>query len=105
MAWWEVEGQPAARNLAVGQKTYSAQKQLHGNGVHSKTEPRKKKKMNLITFMMVAMNIVAIALIAVIVVQGQTGAGLGAVFGGGDIYRTRRGLEKTLWQLTISIRV
>jgi protein translocase SecG subunit len=25
---------------------------------------------------------------------------LGAVFGGGDIYRTRRGLEKTLWQLT-----
>ncbi|MFZ4848538.1 MAG: preprotein translocase subunit SecG [Caldilinea sp.] len=56
--------------------------------------------MNLITLMMVAMNIVAIALIAVIVVQGQTGAGLGAVFGGGDIYRTRRGLEKTLWQLT-----
>jgi preprotein translocase subunit SecG len=50
--------------------------------------------------MMIAMNIVAIALIAVIVIQGQTGAGLGAVFGGGDIYRTRRGIEKTLWQLT-----
>ncbi|MCS6826743.1 MAG: preprotein translocase subunit SecG [Caldilinea sp.] len=56
--------------------------------------------MNIVTFMMIAMNIVAIALIAVIVIQGQTGAGLGAVFGGGDIYRTRRGIEKTLWQLT-----
>lgn len=56
--------------------------------------------MNLITFMMIAMNIVAIALISVIIIQGQTGAGLGAVFGGGDIYRSRRGMEKTLWQLT-----
>ena len=50
--------------------------------------------------MMIAMNIVAIALISVVVIQGQTGAGLGAVFGGSDIYRTRRGIEKTLWQLT-----
>jgi preprotein translocase subunit SecG len=56
--------------------------------------------MNIITFMMIAMNIVAIALISVVVIQGQTGAGLGAVFGGGDIYRSRRGIEKTLWQLT-----
>lgn len=56
--------------------------------------------MNITTFMMIAMNIVAIALISVVVIQGQTGAGLGAVFGGSDIYRTRRGIEKTLWQLT-----
>lgn len=51
-------------------------------------------------FLMLATNIVAIALISVVVIQGQTGAGLGAVFGGSDIYRTRRGIEKTLWQLT-----
>lgn len=56
--------------------------------------------MNIVTFMMIAMNIVAIALISVVIIQGQTGAGLGAVFGGSDIYRTRRGIEKTLWQLT-----
>lgn len=56
--------------------------------------------MNIVTFMMIAMNIIAITLIAVIVIQGQTGAGLGAVFGGSDMYRTRRGIEKTLWQLT-----
>lgn len=56
--------------------------------------------MNITTFMMIALDIVAIALISVIIIQGQTGAGLGAVFGGSDIYRTRRGIEKTLWQLT-----
>ncbi len=56
--------------------------------------------MNIVTFMMIAMNIVAIALISVVIIQRQTGAGLGAVFGGSDIYRTRRGIEKTLWQLT-----
>jgi len=56
--------------------------------------------MNIGTFFMLAVDIVAIALIAVVVIQGQTGAGLGAVFGGGDIYRSRRGIEKTLLQLT-----
>ena len=56
--------------------------------------------MNIGTFFMLAVNIVAIALIAVVVIQGQTGAGLGAVFGGSDIYRSRRGIEKTLLQLT-----
>ncbi len=56
--------------------------------------------MNITTFMMIALDIVAIALISVVIIQGQTGAGLGAVFGGSDIYRTRRGIEKTLWQLT-----
>ena len=39
-------------------------------------------------------------LIAIVVVQGQTGAGLGAVFGGSDMYRTRRGVDKTLYQAT-----
>ena len=56
--------------------------------------------MNIGTFFMLAVDIVAIALIAVVVIQGQTGAGLGAVFGGSDIYRSRRGIEKTLLQLT-----
>jgi preprotein translocase subunit SecG len=39
----------------------------------------------------------------VVVIQGQTGGGLGAVFGGSDIYRSRRGIEKTLLQLTFVI--
>lgn len=56
--------------------------------------------MNLGFFLMLATNVVAIALIGVVVIQGQTGAGLGAVFGGSDIYRSRRGIEKTLFQLS-----
>jgi preprotein translocase subunit SecG len=59
--------------------------------------------MNIGTFFMLAVDIVAIALISVVVIQGQTGGGLGAVFGGSDIYRSRRGIEKTLLQLTFVI--
>ena len=40
------------------------------------------------------------ALIAIVLVQGQTGSGLGSVFGGTDIYRTRRGMEKALFNMT-----
>ena len=56
--------------------------------------------MSLGFFLMLATNIIAIALISVVVIQGQTGAGLGAVFGGSDIYRSRRGIEKTLFQIS-----
>ncbi len=51
-------------------------------------------------FMMLATNIIALALITVVMIQGQTSAGLGSVFGGSDIYRTRRGMEKTLFNIT-----
>lgn len=56
--------------------------------------------MGLGSFMMVATIIVALALIGVILIQGQTSTGLGSAFGGTDIYRTRRGMEKTLYNLT-----
>lgn len=49
--------------------------------------------------------IVAIALIALVLLQTK-GAGLGGIFGGeGGIYRTRRGVEKTLYQATIALSV
>jgi preprotein translocase subunit SecG len=56
--------------------------------------------MDLSSFLMIAANIVAIALIAIVVIQGQTSAGLGSMFGGSDIYRSRRGMEKTLYNAT-----
>lgn len=56
--------------------------------------------MTLTTFMMLAIDVLAVALIAVILIQGQTSSGLGSVFGGTDIYRTRRGMEKTLFNVT-----
>lgn len=52
------------------------------------------------SFLMIAANIIGLALIAVVMIQGQTSAGLGSVFGGSDIYRTRRGMEKTLFNVT-----
>ena len=59
--------------------------------------------MSFGAFMMIASNIVAFALIAVILIQGQTSTGLGSAFGGTDIYRTRRGMEKTLYNLTFAL--
>lgn len=56
--------------------------------------------MGLTDYLMIAVNIIAVALIAVVLIQGQTSAGLGSVFGGSDIYRTRRGMEKTLYNTT-----
>ncbi len=49
--------------------------------------------------------IVAIALIIVILLQ-QKGAGLGGVFGGSsNVFSTKRGIEKTLFNLTIILAV
>ena len=55
--------------------------------------------MSIQGFMMIAMIIIALALIAVVLVQGHTNSGIGSVFGGSDIYRTRRGMEKTLFNV------
>lgn len=52
-------------------------------------------------FLMIATIIIAITLIGVVLLQGQN-SGLGSAFGGDSgIYRTRRGVEKTLFNLTV----
>jgi preprotein translocase subunit SecG len=57
------------------------------------------------SYLIVAQTLVAIALIAVIMMQVK-GGGLGGIFGQPDtVYRTRRGVEKTLFQLTIVLVV
>lgn len=49
--------------------------------------------------------IISIALIAIILLQAK-GSGLGGIFGGdSSIYKTRRGVEKTLFQATIGLAV
>jgi len=57
-------------------------------------------------FLNIIQIIISIALIALILLQAR-GAGLGGIFGGSDssIYRTRRGVEKTLFNLTIAVAV
>ncbi|MCL6429495.1 MAG: preprotein translocase subunit SecG [Anaerolineae bacterium] len=49
--------------------------------------------------------IVSVALIIAVLLQAK-GGGLSTLFGGeGSIYRTRRGLEKTLYQITIGLAI
>lgn len=57
------------------------------------------------TYLNVAQIVLAIALILVILLQVR-GGGLGGIFGQPDtVYRTKRGVEKTLFQLTIALVV
>ncbi len=56
-------------------------------------------------YLAVGQMLVALALVAVILVQVH-GGGLGGIFGQPDtVYRTRRGIEKTLFRLTIVLAV
>ena len=53
----------------------------------------------------IAQIIVSVALIGAILLQAK-GSGLGSVFGGdGSVFRTRRGAEKGLFQLTIILAI
>ena len=55
------------------------------------------------TYLHVAQIVVAAALILVVLLQVR-GGGLGGIFGQADtVYRTKRGVEKTLFQLTIAL--
>jgi len=57
------------------------------------------------TYFYVAQIVVAIALILIILLQVR-GGGLGGIFGQPDtVYRTKRGVEKTLFQFTIALVV
>ena len=57
------------------------------------------------TYLNVAQIILSIALVLAILLQVR-GGGLGGIFGQADsVYRTKRGVEKTLFQLTIALVV
>ena len=57
------------------------------------------------TYLNIAQIIIAVVLVAVLLLQVR-GGGLGGIFGQADTtFRTRRGLEKTLFQLTIALVV
>lgn len=59
--------------------------------------------MTLIDFMLIAIIVLAVTLIAIVLVQAQD-AGLGSMFGGdSSLYRTRRGLEKVIFNVTIGL--
>ena len=50
--------------------------------------------------------IISIALVAVILAQAKGQGGLGGIFGGDStVYRTRRGVERTLFNVTVGLAV
>jgi len=57
------------------------------------------------TYLNIAQIVLAVALILVILLQVK-GGGLGGIFGQADtVFRTKRGVEKTLFQFTIILVV
>jgi preprotein translocase subunit SecG len=60
----------------------------------------------LATYLNLAQIVIAVALTAVIMLQTK-GAALGGVFGQSDsaVYKTRRGVEKTIFNVTIGLSV
>ena len=59
----------------------------------------------MVVYLYYAQIVVAVALVLVSLLQVK-GGGLGGIFGQADtVYRTKRGVEKTLFQLTIVLVV
>lgn len=55
-------------------------------------------------YLNVAQIIISVALIAAILLQAKGAGGLGGLFGGdGSVFRSRRGVEKTLFNFTIAL--
>ena len=64
--------------------------------------------MTFSNYLNLAQLLISVILIVVVLLQtrgGDIGAAFGAGGGGGSSFRTRRGLEKTLFQLTILLAV
>ena len=57
------------------------------------------------TYLFIAQIVLSVALVLAVLLQVR-GGGLGGIFGQPDtVYRTRRGMEKTLFQLTVILVV
>ena len=58
-------------------------------------------------YLNVAQIIISVALIAIILLQVRSGSSVGGMFGGGDtsVYRTRRGVERTIFNMTVGLSI
>jgi preprotein translocase subunit SecG len=55
-------------------------------------------------YLNLAQIVISIVLIGVVLLQTRS-SGLGSSFGGDSIYKTRRGLDRTLFQMTIALAI
>jgi len=59
----------------------------------------------VLTYFYIMQIIIAATLIALVLLQAREG-GLSSIFGGeGGVYKTRRGVEKTLFQATVGLSI
>ena len=59
----------------------------------------------MLTYLYIIQIIISVALIAAVLLQTK-GSGLGGIFGGqGAVYTSRRGVEKTIFNVTIGLVV
>jgi preprotein translocase subunit SecG len=59
----------------------------------------------LLTYLYIIQIIISVALVAAVLLQTK-GSGLGGIFGGqGAVYTSRRGVEKTIFNVTIGLAV
>ncbi len=57
-------------------------------------------------YLNIAQIIISAALVIVVLMQTKSSGGLGGIFGGdGSVFRTRRGVERTLFNFTILLSV
>lgn len=60
----------------------------------------------IVPYIQIVQIIISIGLIAVILAQAKGQGGLGGIFGGDStVYRTRRGVERTLFNVTVGLAI
>lgn len=60
----------------------------------------------ILPYIQVIQMIISVSLIVVVLAQAKGRGGLGGIFGGeGGVYHTRRGVEKTLFNVTVGLAV
>ena len=62
------------------------------------------------TYLFIIQIIISVALTALILIQTKGSGGMGGLFGGdggggGGVYKTRRGVERTLFQVTVGLSI
>ena len=60
-----------------------------------------------VAYLYIIQIIISLALIAIILIQAKGSGGLGGIFGGEGrgVYRTKRGVERTLFNVTVGLAV
>ena len=58
-------------------------------------------------YLNIAQIIISVALVGIILLQVRSGNSVGGMFGGGEmsVYKTRRGVERTIFNITIGLSI